>query len=112
MQIAWFVAVLVFIALDIVSGLVKAFATTGFDSSTMRQGAYHKIGEVLAVCLMAAADFYLPLVGVTVGVSFSAIGCAYFVAMEIGSVLENIGIINPELVGPLSKIFAKLKGGE
>lgn len=112
MKMAWFVAVLVFILLDIVSGLVKAFAATGFDSSIMRQGAYHKIGEVLAVCLMAAADYYLPLVGVTVGVSFSAIGCAYFVVMEIGSVLENIGLINPELIDPLSKIFAKLKGGE
>lgn len=112
MKMAWFAAVLVFILLDIVSGMVKALATTGFDSSIMRQGAYHKIGEVLAVCLMAAADYYLPLVGVTVGVSFSAIGCAYFVVMEIGSVLENIGLINPELAGPLSKIFAKLKGGE
>lgn len=112
MKTAWFGAVLVFILLDIVSGLVKAFATTGFDSSIMRKGAYHKIGEVLAVCLMAAADYYLPMVGVAVGVSFSAIGCAYFVVMEIGSVLENIGLINPELAGPLSKIFAKLKGGE
>ena len=112
MKDTWFIAVLVFIALDIVSGLVKAFATNGFDSSIMRKGAYHKIGEVLAVCLMAAADFYLPLVGVTVGVSFSAIGSAYFVVMEIGSIIENIGIINPGLAGPLSKIFAKLKGGE
>lgn len=104
-------AVLVFIGMDVVSGMVKAFSTTGFDSSVMRQGFYHKLGEVLAVGLLTAADFYLPLVGVNVEVSFSAIGCAYFVLMEIGSIIENIGIINPELVGPLTKIFAKLKGG-
>ena len=105
-------AVLVFIGMDVVSGMVKAFSTTGFDSSVMRQGFYHKLGEVLAVGLLAAADFYLPIVGVNVDVdvSFSAIGCAYFVLMEIGSIIENIGTINPELVGPLTKIFAKLKG--
>ena len=102
-------AVLVFIWMDIVSGMLKAFSTTGFDSSVMRQGFYHKLGEVLAVGLLVAADFYLPIVGVNVNVSFSAIGCAYFVLMEIGSVIENIGAINPELMGPLTKIFAKLK---
>lgn len=102
-------AVLVFIGMDVVSGVVKAFSTTGFDSSVMRQGFYHKLGEVFAVGLLAAADFYLPIVGVNVDVCFSAIGCAYFVLMEIGSIIENIGTINPELVGPLTKIFAKLK---
>lgn len=104
-------AVLVFIGLDVVSGMVKAFSTTGFDSSIMRQGFYHKLGEVMAVGLLAATDYYLPIVGVNVDVSFSAIGCAYFVLMEIGSIIENIGAINPELLGPLNKIFAKLKEG-
>lgn len=103
-------AVLVFIGMDVVSGMIKAFSTTGFDSSVMRQGFYHKIGEVLAVGLLAAADFYLPIVGVNVNVSFSAIGCAYFVLMEIGSVIENIGTINPELVGPLTKILQNSRG--
>lgn len=102
-------AVLVFIGMDVVSGVAKAFSTTGFDSSVMRQGFYHKLGEVFAVGLLAAADFYLPIVGVNVDVCFSAIGCTYFVLMEIGSIIENIGTINPELVGPLTKIFAKLK---
>jgi phage-related holin len=110
MNVCAVLAVLVFIGMDVVSGMIKAFSTTGFDSSVMRQGFYHKLGEVLAVGLLAAADFYLPIVGVYVDVSFSAIGCTYFVLMEIGSIIENIGTINPELVGPLTKIFAKLKG--
>lgn len=103
-------AVLVFIGMDVVSGMIKAFSTTGFDSSVMRQGFYHKLSEVLAVGLLAAADFYLPIVGVNVDVSFSAIGCAYFVLMEIGSIIENIGTINPELVGPLTKILQNSRG--
>lgn len=110
MNVYAILAVLVFIGMDVASGMLKAFSTNGFDSSMMRQGFYHKLSEVLAVGLLAAADFYLPIVGVNVDVSFSAIGCAYFVLMEIGSIIENIGMINPELVGPLTKIFAKLKG--
>lgn len=110
MNVYVMLAVLVFIWMDIVSGMIKAFSTTGFNSSVMRRGFYHKLGEVLAVVLLAATDFYLPIVGVNVDVSFSVIGSAYLVLMEIGSVIENIGAINPELVGPLTKIFAKLKG--
>ena len=47
MNVYAILAVLVFIGMDVVSGMVKAFSTTGFDSSVMRQGFYHKLGEVL-----------------------------------------------------------------
>ena len=52
--------VLVFIALDVVTGIAKAFATTGFDSSIMRQGFFHKLGEIFAVSLSMIADIGLP----------------------------------------------------
>ena len=106
------VIVLVFILLDVVSGLVKAFATTGFDSSAMRRGFFHKLGDLLSVALCVVVDESLPRLGVPVEADFSAVCCVYLVIMEIGSVLENIGAINPELRVPLSKIFAKLKGSD
>lgn len=106
------VTVLAFILLDVVSGLVKAFATTGFDSSMMRRGFFHKLGELLSVALCVVADESMPRLGIPVEVDFSAVCCVYLVIMEIGSILENIGTINPELREPLSKIFAKLKGSE
>lgn len=106
------VIVLVFILLDVVSGLLKAVATTGFDSSVMRQGFFHKLGELLSVALCVVVDACLPRLGIPVDVNFSAVCCIYLVIMEIGSILENIGAINPELRQPLSKIFAKLKGDE
>lgn len=106
------VIVLVFILLDVVSGLLKAFATTGFDSSVMRQGFFHKLGELLSVALCVVVDGSLPRLGIPVDVNFSAACCIYLTIMEIGSVLENIGVINPELRKPLSKIFAKLKGSD
>lgn len=106
------VIVLAFILLDVVSGLVKAFATTGFDSSVMRQGFFHKLGELLSIALCVVVDVSLPRLGIPVDVDFSVVCCVYLVIMEIGSILENIGEINPELREPLSKIFAKLKGSE
>lgn len=106
------VIVVVFIMLDVVGGLLKAFSTTGFDSSVMRQGFFHKLGEVLSVALCVVVDESFPSLGIPVDVNFSAMCCTYLVLMEIGSVLENIGAINPELRKPLSKIFAKLKGSD
>lgn len=102
--------VLVFIALDVVTGIAKAFATTGFDSSIMRQGFFHKLGEIFAVALSLIADIGLPDIGVPLDIQLSGLCCAYLVLMEIGSIIENIGAINPDLVGPLNKIFAKLRG--
>lgn len=103
------VILLMFIGLDVVSGLFKAVATVGFDSSVMRQGFFHKLGELLSMALCVAVDAGLPLLGVPVDIDFSAVCCVYLAIMEIGSILENIGAINPELRQPLSKIFAKLK---
>ena len=104
--------VLSFVILDIVTGLAKAFATTGFDSSIMRQGFWHKLGELLAVALTLAVDYGAPEIGLPISVHLTGICCAYLVLMEIGSIVENIGKINPALVGPLSKIFAKLRGDD
>lgn len=102
---------LVFIALDVVTGIAKAFATTGFDSSIMRQGFFHKLGEILSVALTLIVDIGLPEIGVPLDAKLSGMCCVYLVLMEIGSIVENIGAINPDLVGPLNKIFSKLKGG-
>ena len=102
--------VLVFIVLDIVTGLAKAFATSGFDSSIMRQGFFHKLGEIFAITLAMIADIGLPEIGVPIEAKLSSLCCVYLVLMEIGSIVENIGAINPALVGPLNNIFAKLKG--
>lgn len=103
--------VLVFIVMDIVTGIAKAFATSGFDSSIMRQGFFHKLGEIFAVTLALIADIGLPEIDVPLDAELSGLCCVYLVLMEIGSIVENIGAINPDLVGPLDNIFAKLKGG-
>lgn len=97
---------LVFVAMDVIFGLCKAFATHTFDSSKMRQGLWHKcalIGcELMAYAVEVVTqlmdfgavglppDFTLPIVGAVT---------AYIVVMELGSILESLCVINPELAG-------------
>lgn len=87
-----------FIVLDFVTGLIKACKSSSFKSSMMREGLFHKMGEVLCVALgilVQCAEGYLNL-GINLPVA-SAV-CTYIVLMEIGSAIENIGAINPDLV--------------
>ena len=87
-----------FIVLDFITGLVKALSGGGFKSSIMRQGLIHKIGELLCIVLgvlIQWSEGYLDL-----GINLPVLGaiCTYIVLMEIGSAIENIGAINPDLV--------------
>lgn len=101
-----FLVMLCFIALDIIFGLCKAFATHTFDSSKMRQGLWHKCA-IIGVSLMAyiveivtqlmdfsaaglPEGFTLPIVAAVTG---------YIIIMELGSILESLVTINPELAG-------------
>lgn len=86
-----------FIALDFITGLIWAICSGEFKSSIMREGLFHKIGEILCIALgilIQYAEGYLNL-----GINLPVAGaiCTYIVLMEIGSALENICKINPEL---------------
>ena len=98
-----------FIAFDFVTGIAKAFKHRDFNSSIMREGLFHKLGSVFAVTLGVLVDYaqgYID-VGVTVPVAGSI--CGYIVLMEIGSICENIGKINPELIPEkIRPFFGKL----
>lgn len=102
----------VLILADIVTGLVKAFYNHNYNSSIMREGAYHKFCEMCVIALSVGADVYLPTVGVNLGVALAPIVITYFALMECASILENIGAIYPDAIKPISKYFAKLNGGD
>ena len=87
-----------FIALDFVTGMIKALKTGKFKSSIMREGLYNKTGELLCIALgvlIRYAEQYIEL-----GINLPVAGaiCVYIIWMEIGSAIENIGAINPDLV--------------
>lgn len=101
-----------FIVLDLLTGLVKAFKEKNYSSTVMREGLYHKIGSVLCVAFAVLVDYtqnYLDL-GVTIPLTFAV--CTYIVAMEIGSIIENVCAINPEILPEqLKGFFSKLSNG-
>lgn len=90
------VAGVVFI--DIVSGLVKAFISDGFNSTKMRNGIAHKFTYIIALSLATMIEYgsiYLDF-----GYHITALQPAtaiYIVVTEVGSILENLVVINPDL---------------
>lgn len=93
-----------FIALDFITGMIKAISQGSFKSSYMRQGLFHKSGELLCIILGVLIEYAEQYLDLGINIPVAAAICTYIVLMEIGSALENIGVINPELVP------AKLRG--
>lgn len=98
-----------FILLDLVTGLIKAFKEKNYSSTIMRQGLYHKSGSILCVLFGVLVDYaqaYLDL-GINIPITLSV--CAYICLMEIGSIIENVCAINPEIMPEkLREYFQKL----
>ena len=95
----------IFIGLDILTGLVKALARKDFASNAMREGLVHKLTELLAAAFGYAADYTLPIIGVTIRFSIFSAMIIYIVLMEAGSIIENIGLIYPALGEKMKSIF-------
>lgn len=104
-----------FILLDFVTGITQAIKQKNFTSSVMREGLFHKCASVCMVVLGVLVDWgqmYLDL-GFTVPIAIPI--CVYIILMEMGSIIENLGQINPKLVPEKFKqYFTKLsdKKGE
>ena len=98
-----------FIALDFATGLIKAFKEKNYNSSVMREGLFHKCGSILCVSfgiLVDYAQMYLDL-GVNAPVAVAI--CTYVSLMECGSIIENVGAINPQLLpNKLKEYFTKI----
>lgn len=109
---AWALAIAgVLMVLDVVSGLVKAFANKKYDSGKMRVGLVHKFTELVIIALAYVLEIAcehiagLPFSGVTV-----VLTCTYIVLMEVGSIMENLVAAYPELADtPLAKLFSQKK---
>ena len=91
------------ILLDIITGLIKAFYTNTFQSGVMRQGLFHKLGELLAVGILYGAQIALPMIGVEAHLPLVPAGVGYCVLMELGSIIENLRAFTPGLDTILGK---------
>ena len=106
------IIVLVFIALDLVIGIIKALATGTYKSLKMREGLWHKLGEMIAVGFGVLCELSFPYVGINVNIPLVTTICVYIVLMETGSIIENLTLISPNLQKVLSKVFGDYKQEE
>ena len=101
--------VLIFISFDILFGLLQALKNQTFQSSVMRQGLFHKLGEILCYLFGVVCDATLPMINILVPFSLASAITIYIVIMEIGSILENLSKISPVMAKYLGLIFEKLR---
>ena len=102
-----------FIILDFITGLVKAFSTKSYNSSVMREGLFHKAGSIMVVVFGSLVDYAQSYMDLGVSIPVATTLCIYICLMEIGSIIENVCIINPRIIpDKLQSYFHKLTTGE
>ena len=97
--------------LDIGSGFLQAVKNKVYTSSIMREGLYHKCGSLFMIAFGALVDYAQQFIELGYNLPIANSICSYIILMEIGSIIENVGKLNPELVpSKLKKYFTKLEG--
>lgn len=87
-------------AIDILTGIVKAWAQNDFKSKIMRAGLAKKAEEILILIAGELISFGLMLPGVVMnGVSF------YIIFMEGMSILENVDELGIPVPGFIKKVI-------
>ena len=99
----YLICVLAFILADILTGLIKSFYEKDFKSSVMRQGLFHKAGELMVLGLLYGVEYAAPMLGITFELPTFRAGACYCILMEVGSILENIKPFTPAISSILRK---------
>lgn len=98
-----------FIGLDMATGLIKAFKEKAYTSTIMREGLFHKCGSILTIVFGLLVDYAQTFIDLGVTIPVAIAFCTYIILMECGSIIENVGRINPEIVPEKIKpYFSKL----
>lgn len=99
----------IFILLDMLTGIIKAFKEKNYTSSVMREGLFHKCGSIICVAFGALVDYAQTIIDLGVSVPIAVPICVYICLMEIGSIIENVVTINPAIMSDkLKSYFQKL----
>ena len=105
------VFVLFFVILDLVTGTLAALGAREWNSSIMRQGLLHKTGSLLCVAFSVLVERASEFVDFGVDIPIFTGICTYICLMECGSIIENLGKINPKIVpDKIKQYFVKLNG--
>lgn len=109
MNLKIFVIVFCFIVMDIITGLIGAIKNGEYKSQIMKHGLWNKVGEILSLILGAGCEYAFPIVGIHVTIPIVSGIAVYLVIMELGSCIENLTKISPELKSVLGKYLGIYK---
>ena len=102
------VAVMLLTFADVFFGILNALVHKDFQSSKMREGIAHKsttAGAILVGCIIDGTI----TAGVDLGYPAPVLAsvCSYIILMEIASLLETFGKLNPQFKGsPIYQLLA------
>lgn len=88
----------ILIAMDYVTGISAAVSRGDLQSSKMREGLWHKLGEVGAILLAYLVAEEGPYIGLPYRIDILIPAVLIWISvMEITSILENLAVLNPGL---------------
>lgn len=112
MNIKMAIIVVLLIVADILTGLIASVKNGEYKSSVMREGLWSKLGEVAAILLAVLCEWALPNIGIEIQIPIFAGVSSYICLMELGSCVENITKISPELKTVLGRYLGIYKNKE
>lgn len=112
MNVKMAIIVASFILADILTGLIAAVRNGEYKSSVMRVGLWSKLGEVAAILLSVLCEWALPVMNVDIQLPIFEGVSGYICIMELGSCVENITKISPELKTVLGRYLGIYKNKE
>lgn len=100
----------IMMALDVVSGYIAAMCMGTVDSKKMKSGIYGKLAEIFAIVLAFFLEFAIGIfgpeaLGIRVSIPIGVSVCAYVFLMELVSIIENIGCMNPKVGSKLVEVL-------
>lgn len=99
-------AILVFTATDYVTGIIGAIMHKNLSSTKMREGLGHKFTYLCVFFIAWFIDFEMEHIDVGFHSALTPTVTIGIVLIELSSIIENIGKINPELTqAEFMKVF-------
>lgn len=99
-------AILVFTITDYVTGIISAVMHGNLSSTKMREGLGNKFAYLCVFFISWFIDFEMGHIDIGFHSAFTPIVTVGIVAIELSSIIENIGKINPKIKNaPFMSIF-------
>lgn len=106
MNYNYILVTIIFIILDIVSGVLQAMINHTFQSHKMREGGIRKLYLLVVIIFGVALDYSQTLIDLGFNLPCLSMICVYISLMEIMSIIENINLGFPNaLPKSLTKIL-------